>query len=95
MENNKFATCLNCIDGRAQLPVIKWIQENYDVEYVDMITEPGIDGLLADNNRSIDGVIEKIGISIEKNSASIIFVVGHHDCKGNPVDEATHKEQIL
>ncbi|MEN6292607.1 MAG: carbonic anhydrase [Methanobacterium sp.] len=43
-----FATCLNCIDGRVQLPVINWIMKNYNVKYVDMITKAGMDGFLAD-----------------------------------------------
>jgi len=46
----KFATCLNCMDGRVQLPVIHWIKENYGVDYVDMITEAGMDGALASEN---------------------------------------------
>jgi Putative carbonic anhydrase len=39
-----FATCLNCIDGRVQIPVIEWITRNKGFKYVDMITKPGIDG---------------------------------------------------
>ena len=67
MENNKFATCLNCIDGRVQIPVIQWIKENYNVEYVDMITEPGIDGVLTSEGINIEGILQKINISIDKH----------------------------
>jgi len=88
------AVCLNCIDGRVQLPVIHWIKQEFKVDHVDMITEPGMDGLLADNDRSIDEIVRKVGISIEKNNASTIFVVGHYDCKGNSVSESAHKEHI-
>ncbi len=38
------------MDGRVQLPVINWILSNYEVKYADMITAPGMDGLLADSN---------------------------------------------
>ena len=93
--SEKRAVCLNCIDGRIQLPVIEWIKDNYGMDYVDMVTEPGIDGLLSDEANSIDGINRKIGISIEKNDASIIFIAAHHDCRGNPVSEAEHKEQVL
>ena len=55
----QFVTCLNCIDGRVQLPVIKWIMENYGVEYVDMITTPGMDGILSDETSNIDDILEK------------------------------------
>ena len=44
--SDKRAVCLNCMDGRAQLPVIEWVKKNCDVEFVDMITEAGMDGFL-------------------------------------------------
>ena len=91
----KRVVCLNCIDGRVQLPAIQWIKDNSAADYVDMITEPGMDGFLADQNCSIEDICRKLKISIEKNNASMIIVVGHYDCKGNPVDESTHKEHIL
>jgi hypothetical protein len=65
------------------------------MDHVDMITEPGIDGFLSDNTNPIDEINRKVGISVEKNNASIIFIVGHYDCKGNPVSEPVHKDQIL
>ena len=91
-----FATCLNCIDGRAQLPVIYWIKENYGVDYVDMITEAGMDGKLAgDFNKYIDLMYDVIKISVYTHKSDYVFIVGHHDCAGNPVDDATHKKQII
>ena len=91
----KRAVCLNCIDGRIQLPVIQWIKDNYGMDYVDMITEPGIDGFLSDEANSIDEINRKVKMSIERNNALIIFIAGHHDCRGNPGSEANHKEQVL
>jgi len=90
----KKAVCLNCIDGRVQIPAIDWIKDQYALDCVDMITEPGMDGLLSDNDGPIDAVIRKIEFCIEKNNISMIFIVGHYDCKGNPVSELIHKEQI-
>jgi len=87
--------CLACIDGRIQIPVIKWIMKNHGSAYVDMITEPGIDGLLSDNNRDIGDIMDKIELSVRVNNASGIFIVGHHDCKGNPVEDSGHKDHIL
>ncbi|WP_242850643.1 carbonic anhydrase [Clostridium lundense] len=43
----RFGTALNCIDGRTQIPVIKWMKENFHVDYVDLITEPGMDKVLS------------------------------------------------
>jgi len=91
----EFATCLNCMDGRVQLPVIRWIKENYGVGYVDMITEAGMDGVLAGEKYGcMDSLLTKIDVSIGKHNSGILFVVGHHDCGGNPVDDKTHKKQV-
>ncbi len=89
-----FATCLSCIDGRVQIPTIHWIQENYHVDYVDMITEVGIDGVLSADSCEIDDIIKRTKCSIKFHNTSLIFVVGHYDCAGNPVDKETHKKQI-
>lgn len=90
----KYVTCLNCIDGRAQLPVIQWITDNYQVDFVDMITEPGMDGVLADKNSNLDDILRKLDISREAHKTSEIFVVGHFDCAANPVDPQTHNTHI-
>ena len=37
----KFATAINCIDGRIQLVVCAYMRTKYLVDYVDMITDPG------------------------------------------------------
>ena len=36
-----FATSIHCMDGRIQEPIIQYIKTKYDVQYVDVITEPG------------------------------------------------------
>lgn len=91
---SRFATCLNCIDGRVQIPVISWITQNYDVDYVDMVTEAGMDGLLAENTFNPANILRKLAISIDKHDSHTIFIIGHFDCAANPVDEEMHKEQI-
>ena len=85
------------MDGRVQEPVIYWIKENYKVDFVDMITEAGMDGVLTGKNSdSIAKIFKKINISLKREgSINTIFIVGHHDCLGNPVDIETHKKQIF
>jgi len=34
------------MDEKTQISVIEWMREKYNVDYVDMITEPGVDGIL-------------------------------------------------
>lgn len=90
----KYVTCLNCIDGRAQLPVIQWITLNHQIDFVDMITEPGMDGVLADKNSNLEDILRKLDISRDAHKTSEIFVVGHFDCAANPVGKHTHHEHI-
>lgn len=87
------ATCLNCMDGRVQLPVLHWIKENYRVDFVDVITEAGMDSVLS-NQKDISEILRSINISININQSTRLFVVGHFDCRGNPVEEAVHRRQI-
>jgi len=87
-------TCLNCMDGRTQLPVLNWINENYPVTFVDVITEAGMDGVLA-KQKDISEVMRSIKVSVEINKSTRLFVVGHHDCRGNPVSHTCHREEII
>ncbi len=87
------ATCLNCMDGRVQLPVLQWIKENYPVDFVDVITEAGMDGVLS-QHEDISEILRSINISVHVNKSQRIFIVGHYDCRGNAVEESVHREQI-
>jgi len=91
----KFATCINCIDGRVQKPIIEFITNQFKVDYVDMITEPGPDKLLCENKpiEIVESIKRRVLISIEKHKSNILVIVGHYDCAGNPVDEKKHQEQ--
>ncbi len=87
------ATCLNCMDGRVQLPVLNWIKENYPVDFVDVITEAGMDGVLA-RQTDISEIVRSIKVSMDLNKSKRLFVVGHHDCRGNPVGKDPHRKDI-
>ena len=87
------ATCLNCMDGRVQLPVLTWIKANYPVDFVDVITEAGMDAVLSEQN-DISEILRSIKVSVNLNRSTRLFVVGHHDCRGNPIDENHHREQV-
>ena len=93
MAKGKFATSISCMDGRIQIPLTNWIKENFSVDYVDTITEPGIDKLVADNT-DLESIRIKVGISINKHESELIVVSGHYDCAGNPVSNEEHITQI-
>ena len=91
-----FGTVLNCIDGRVQIPVINWMKENFSVDYVDLITEPGIDKVLSHGElNEIISLQSKVMTSITAHDSNVVAVVGHYDCAGNPVSDRQHFQDII
>ncbi len=97
MNNKKFATAINCMDGRVQLPVIEWLKKSYGVDYVDIITEPGPNRILAENKdvSAIESIKNKVQISVNKHGSKLIAIAGHYDCAANPEGKETQASQIL
>ena len=62
-----FACAINCMDGRVQGAVKNYIKENYKIDYVDMVTEPGPNKILAENP-SADKHYSSIFIILKKNN---------------------------
>lgn len=94
--HEKFATAINCMDGRTQLPIINYMKKKYKADHVDMITEPGPIRILAENKdkTALDSIKRRVEISTGKHGSEHIAIVGHHDCTGNPVDKETQLRQI-
>jgi carbonic anhydrase len=86
-----YATAINCMDGRVQLPVIQYIKSGYGVDYVDKITLPGANRVLAEgaHESELEAVKKRLVISVEVHGSRLIAVAGHHDCAGNPSDRET------
>ncbi len=93
---DKFASVINCMDGRTQLPVLQWIIENYDIDYPDMITEAGPIKIIAENKdkKLIEAIKYRLNISVNKHHSRLIFVVAHYDCAGNPVLKQKQLKQL-
>jgi hypothetical protein len=81
------------MDGRVQLPVIEYLRKRFDVDYVDSITEPGPNLILARQTdmNIVESIFSRLKISVERHGSAGIAVVGHYDCAGNP---AVKQEQI-
>ncbi|MHC4662293.1 MAG: carbonic anhydrase [Planctomycetota bacterium] len=94
MAEGMFATAINCMDGRVQQPVINYLKSTYGVDFVDMITEAGPDGILASESELAENIRKRVAISVEKHGSQVILIAGHADCAGNPVSEAEHKEHV-
>ena len=93
MATGKFGTSLCCMDGRIQSALTTWIKEKFSVDYVDTITEPGMDKMICEN-QSIDSIKSKMGISVNAHKSNVVVISGHHDCAGNPVSKEEHISQI-
>ncbi|MHC4943299.1 MAG: carbonic anhydrase [Planctomycetota bacterium] len=91
-----YFTAINCMDGRVQVPVIQFIELKYRVDNVDMITEPGPVKALAEQTEYevLQSIFRRVDVSLDKHASKGIAVAAHHDCAGNPVDEATQLEQL-
>ncbi|OSS41680.1 hypothetical protein DESAMIL20_1233 [Desulfurella amilsii] len=92
----EFVSAVNCMDGRVQEPVINWMKQHYRAKFVDMVTEPGPIKILADNKNDclVKSIKARLAISVEKHGSSVIVVVGHDDCAGNPSSKETQISQI-
>jgi len=93
---NKFATSINCIDGRVQIPIIEYIKNKYQVDYVDMLTQPGVNKLFADRKDILilEAIKKSVEISVNRYNSKLIAIIGHYDCAGNPVNKEEHIKQI-
>ncbi|MCP4650579.1 MAG: hypothetical protein GY853_10945 [PVC group bacterium] len=91
-----FCTSIHCMDGRIQEPIMKYLKDNFDVDYVDTITEPGPCKILAEkeNKVLVSSIVKRVEISVNKHGSKLIAISGHYDCAGNLSDELTQKKQI-
>ena len=95
MAEGTFATVVNCMDGRTQLPAIEYMKQKYGVDYVDSVTEAGPDGILANKRPETESIKKRVAISVEKHGSKNIAVIGHADCAGNPVGRGRQFEEIM
>ncbi len=86
-----FCTAINCMDGRAQQPVSDYLKKRCGAEYVDTITEPGPNLILAEQTNTVlvDSILARVDISVNKHGSRLIAVAGHCDCAGNPANMET------
>ncbi len=93
----KYAAAVNCIDGRVQEPVIRYLKKNFGVDYVDMITESGPDKVIAENAEKfrVNSIKQRLEVSVRQRGVKVILVAGHEHCSGNPVSKDKHIAHIL
>jgi len=96
MPSSRFGTAINCIDGRVQAPVAKWLMARYGLDYVDTITLPGPDKAMAEGAAEVVNEIrDRVGISVQAHGSNVVALAGHHDCATNAATEDEHRKQIV
>jgi hypothetical protein len=85
------------MDGRILEPIIHYLKTNFDIDYVDMITESGPEKIIAEDSEKykINSIKQRLDISINKHGSKIILMAGHAGCTTNPVEKETHIAQVL
>lgn len=90
--HGSFATVVSCMDGRVQETVLRKVKELTNATYVDNITYAGPDGALVNGGENVDDHFRRhIGISVSKHGSANVYIFGHDDCAGNPVDRESHQ----
>ncbi len=91
----RFGTLVTCIDGRVQRPTILWLRDRYGLDYVDVISAPGPDKLLAAGESDEATLVRRnVGFSMAAHDSQLVALCGHHDCAGNPATDDEHWAQI-
>lgn len=66
-----------------------YIKKIYGVDYVDQVTEPGPNKILADNSdlAVIENIKKRVEVSVEHHGSKVVAIVGHFGCAGNPTEK--------
>jgi hypothetical protein len=104
MAHGTFSTLLNCMDGRCQEKALAYAKNLFGTDFVDSITEPGIDGILSGHHSvlkadelpaAIEWVKAKAGISAKGHGSKKCLIVGHCECAGNQTGFEEHQQHIM
>lgn len=91
MADSAFGTAINCMDGRVQAPVTEWVRARFGVQYVDVVTAPGPDGVLTHGVPEANKLIrDYVRVSQEAHQSGVLAVAGHFGCAGYPVPPDEH-----
>lgn len=85
------------MDGRVQMPLRIYGQKKTGAQYPDTISDPGAAGIMAGNpsEEFLRRLKSELDISLIKHNSKGIIVHGHQDCAGHPVDNETHKKDVV
>lgn len=84
------------MDGRVQLPVNAYLRRRFGAIFVDTVTEPGPNGILAEGTAPnlIESILDRVAVSVHHHGSGGVGIVGHADCAGNPRPRGVQVEQL-
>jgi len=83
------------MDGRFIHILNEYIRSNYRYTFVDTITDAGAVNKIVSDEEYLKKIEDKVVlISVNKHKSDHIFVAGHSDCAGCPIDDETQKGYI-
>jgi hypothetical protein len=93
----RFCTSVHCMDGRVQLPVIGYLTARFGVDYVDVVTEPGPNRILARHEDAVmcESILRRVGLSLQRHNSVGIAIAGHYGCASNPGGQREQAADIL
>lgn len=95
MTTTRFATVVNCFDGRVQEPVSTWIKAHASVAYVDVITAHAPERVLTGGSHAeITHIHDEVRHSMRKHDVHVLAIVGHAGCEGNTVARLEQLAQL-
>jgi len=96
--NNEFVTVVGCMDGRAIHALYWYFRLGYGVRFTDMITRPGVVGIvwnIEKFKKLFIEILERVAVSMLKHRSRLVAIVGHSDCAGNKVSDVKQKMQTI
>jgi hypothetical protein len=88
----KFGTAISCIDGRVHQPIYNFLSAEFGVDYVDIISEPGVDRFAG--TVTFESIMSQVMLSINAHKSVVVCISAHYDCAGNPVSKDEHIDMI-
>jgi len=94
-----YCTVLSCDSTHCCTGSVPLALRTFGAMRVDMILAPGMDGLLAgirrqDAQKDLLRVFQEARDSVEKNDSHQCLIMGHCNCRANPVSFEEHKIQL-
>lgn len=76
-----FAAAVTCIDGRFHAPLVAWVQAEFEVDHVDLVTSPGVAaGLATDVPGLAAEIAHDLAPSLAAHHAAAVVIAAHEDC---------------